>query len=110
MVHNQTMKEAKSGLTRKEIEFDIPVDAAQEMLKMIPQHRKISKTRYIVNIDGYIFEIDVFHGLNDGLVVAEIELDSEDQSFPKPEWLGCEITKDKCYYNAELVSNPYSKW
>ena len=70
----------------------------------------IEKYRYNVNIEGFTWEIDEFTGENEGLVIAEIELLKDDQQFPKPEWIGEEVTGDARYYNANLVKNPYKRW
>ena len=71
---------------------------------------KIDKTRYLVDAGKHTFEVDEFYGENQGLIVAEVELSAEDESFEKPEWLGEEVTGDARYYNSMLMKNPYSKW
>jgi len=102
----------KSGglvASRAEYEYPIPVDEARELLALCaPQ--LIEKTRHIVPLGGFEFEIDEFHGANDGLVVAEIELDDERQEFPRPEWLGTEVTHLERYYNVRLVRHPFCEW
>lgn len=93
---------AKNSIVRHEWEVQIPVNDAKEMMKIcLPG--KIIKTRYIVPAGRHKFEIDVFHEKNEGLVVAEIELDSADESFERPEWLGDEVTGIPGYYNANLI-------
>lgn len=99
----------ESGISRYEWERDIPVDEARELLKLC-ESGVIDKTRYYVAGDNDTFEVDEFRGENEGLVVAEIELPSEDESFEKPAWLGKEVTGDNRYYNSSLVKNPYTKW
>ena len=70
----------------------------------------IHKTRHYVEFQGHTWEVDEFHGENEGLVVAEIELDSEDESFEKPEWIGDEVSNDERYYNMNLSTLPFSNW
>lgn len=102
-------KSNESGITRFEWEKEIPTEEAEELLKLcLPEI--IRKTRYLVKIDGFVFEIDEFSGKNSGLLLAEIELGSENQDFPKPEWLGQEVTGQKEYYNAYLSEHPFSRW
>ena len=95
-------KPAEGAISRSEWEFGIPVEDAVEMLKMcLPG--KIEKTRYLVPSGKHTFEVDVFHGKNEGLVIAEIELQSETEEFEKPGWLGEEVTGNPRYYNANLI-------
>lgn len=98
-----------SGASRLEWEMEIPAAEAMELLG-ICEPGVIDKTRYLVDVDGHTFEVDEFYGDNEGLVVAEVELASEDEVFSKPEWLGMEVTGDVRYYNSMLVRNPYKKW
>jgi adenylate cyclase len=102
-------KSSKSGLSRFEWEKEIPVNEALELLKLC-EPGAIEKTRYLVKADAHIFEIDEFFGSNEGLVIAEIELLSEDDTFEKPDWLGKEVTGDNKYYNSQLCNNPYKNW
>lgn len=99
----------ESGVSRFEWEKEISVDDARELLKLC-EPGIIDKVRYYINNGDHTFEVDEFHGENEGLVVAEIELSEENESFIKPEWLGNEVTGDKRYYNASLTKYPYSKW
>ncbi|RUA06942.1 MAG: adenylate cyclase [Flavobacteriia bacterium] len=100
----------KSGTSRFEWEREISVEDAKELLELC-EPGVIDKTRYIVKADGdLIFEVDEFHGDNDGLTVAEIELPTEDTPFTKPEWLGEEVTGDVKYFNSMLMKNPYNNW
>ncbi len=98
-----------SGASRYEWEKEIPVEEVNELLK-ICEPGVIDKTRYEVKAGPFKFEVDEFYGENEGLTVAEIELNSEDDSFEKPEWLGEEVTGDVKYYNSMLMKNPYTKW
>lgn len=100
-----------SGMSRYEFEKEISVEEASELLALA-EPGIIDKTRYLVRAaDGiHTWEVDEFNGDNAGLVVAEIELSSENESFPKPEWLGKEVTGDTRYYNSALKSNPYRNW
>ena len=100
----------KSGTSRFEWEREISVEDAKELLELC-EPGVIDKTRYIVKADGdLIFEVDEFHGDNDGLTVAEIELPTEDTPFTKPDWLGEEVTGDVKYFNSMLMKNPYKNW
>jgi len=100
---------SSSGLSRYEWEKEIPVNDAKDLLKLC-EPGMISKTRYYVNVGQHVFEVDEFYGQNEGLVVAEIELSSENESFLSPDWLGKEVTGEIKYYNAMLIRKPYRKW
>ena len=100
---------SESGASRYEWEKEIPVEEAQELLKLC-EPGVINKVRHLVKADPYIYEVDEFHGDNEGLIIAEIELPSEDAVFPKPEWLGEEVTGDLRYYNSMLKKTPYTTW
>ena len=99
----------ESGLSRYEWEKEIPVDEATALLKLCEQG-VIEKTRFEVRMGNHIIEIDEFYGDNEGLIMAEIELQSETETFKKPSWLGAEVTQDFRYYNSYLSQNPYKKW
>ena len=105
-----TIKGRTRGATRAEFEYEIPAEDAEALLDGLVREPTIDKTRYLVEIDGCTFEIDVFTGANEGLEVAEIELADEDADFPRPAWLGEEVTGDPRYYNANLVDEPYRDW
>ena len=105
-----TIKGKSIGAARPEYEYEIPAADAREMLDRLCRKPLIEKTRFKVEHRGFIWEIDEFTGENQGLLVAEIELEYEDQPFEKPEWIGREVTGDTRYFNARLVENPYSKW
>ena len=99
-----------SGASRFEWEKEIPIAEVQDLLQLC-EKGIIDKTRYLVpETSGLTFEIDEFYGDNEGLIMAEIELPSEDYPFEKPEWLGEEVTGDKKYYNSMLMKNPYKNW
>ncbi len=104
------IKSATLGIKRQEYEYAIPLNEAQEMLSSLCAKPLIKKTRYIVNVNGDKWEIDVFDGENTGLIVAEIELQSEDQSIELPAWCGQEVSDDVRYYNVNLTKHPYTKW
>ena len=99
----------ESGLSRFEWEKEIPVDEATALLKLCEQG-VIEKTRFEVKMGNHIIEIDEFYGDNEGLILAEIELQSETETFEKPNWLGAEVTQDFRYYNSYLSQNPYKRW
>lgn len=98
-----------SGASRYEWEKEITVAEAHELL-MICEAGVIDKMRYLVRSGRHLFEVDEFYGENEGLVVAEIELETEDEAFEKPEWLGTEVTGDARYFNSMLMKRPYNTW
>ncbi len=98
-----------SGLSRYEWEKEIPAGEARELLALC-EPGVIDKIRHLVPVGTHLFEVDEFLGENEGLVVAEVELKSGDESFEHPEWLGPEVTGDRRYYNASLARCPYRKW
>lgn len=99
----------ESGTSRFEWEKEISVTEATQLLA-ICEPGVISKTRYLVKMQQHTYEVDVFDGANEGLIVAEIELNEENERFEKPEWLGEEVTGQKKYYNSQLSKNPYKTW
>lgn len=105
-----TVKGVSRGAVRVEYEYEIPGAEAEAMLDELCEKPLIEKMRYKIEFKGLIWEIDEFFGENQGLFVAEVELESEDQSFVKPEWVGEEVTSDSRYFNANLIHHPYSKW
>jgi len=104
-----TIKGKNQGISRAEFEYEIPLTDARELMKMA-QKPVLSKTRYLEVYDGFTWEIDVFAGENQGLIVAEIELSEEKQVFFRPKWLGQEVSGDVRYYNANLIKHPFSQW
>ena len=105
-----TIKGLAAGATRAEYEYAIPLEDGNEMLDTLAEQPLIEKVRYTIAYGNAVWEIDEFLGENQGLVVAEVELSSEDQPFDRPEWLGEEVTGDPRYYNSSLVAHPYSRW
>lgn len=97
------------GLARYEFEKEISLDEAQHLME-ICEPGKIDKTRYLVPSGKHTFEVDEFYGENEGLVMAEVELGSEDEAFEKPVFIGQEVTGDRRYYNSCLLKNPFSSW
>lgn len=105
-----TLKGRTVGISRAELEYEIPAEEATYMLRNFCGERTVSKRRYLYRVEGICWEIDVFDGANAGLVLAEIELDDEAQTFNRPAWLGEEVSSDPRYYNSSLSMNPYSGW
>lgn len=99
----------KNGFSRFEWEKEISFTDAEQLLELCEKNI-IDKTRYEVEFDGKTFEVDVFHGVNEGLVLAELELLTEDEPYSAPEWLGREVTGDMRYYNSYLSKYPFSEW
>ena len=104
-----TVKSPTVGATRSEFEYPIPLDDAKEMFELC-EKPLIEKNRRIICVGGMNWEVDEFLGENQGLVVAEIELDSESQEFELPIWIGKEVTDDPRYFNSRLSSAPFSTW
>jgi adenylate cyclase len=105
-----TIKGANVGASRGEWEYPIPLADAEQLLDGLCERPLIEKYRRRVEFAGNVWEVDEFLGANDGLVVAEIELASEDQAFERPDWVGDEVTDDARYFNANLIRKPYSLW
>ncbi|TBX71078.1 CYTH domain-containing protein [Flavobacterium silvisoli] len=99
----------ETGTTRFEWETEIPIADADKLL-LLCEEGIIEKTRYEIKIGKHLFEVDVFDGENKGLILAEIELQSEDEFFVKPHWLGQEVTNDERFYNAYLSRHPFRSW
>ena len=95
-----------SGLSRYEFEREVPLEDAEQMFRLCEQGA-IDKERYLVPYGQHTWEVDVFHGPNEGLILAEIELSAEDEPFERPAWLGKEVSGDRRYYNSMLMRNPY---
>jgi adenylate cyclase len=104
-----TIKGKMQNISRPEFEYEIPVTDALQMMKFC-RPGIIEKTRFIEEVGGKIWEIDVFEGANSGLILAEIELETEDEKFELPAWASDEVTSDYRYYNSWLSVNPYSEW
>jgi CYTH domain-containing protein len=105
-----TIKGISTGASRIEYEYEVPVDDAHEMLDELCERPLIEKRRFKIPYAGLIWEIDEFFGENGGLIVAEVELENEDQTIELPSWIGEEVTGDPRYFNSSLVSNPFSTW
>jgi adenylate cyclase len=106
-----TVKGQAEGIARPEFETEVPVSFVEGVRAAgLCEGTPVEKDRSVVDVDGYLFEVDVFHGANEGLVLAELELDTPDAEFPRPAWLGAEVTDDKRYRNAYLATNPYGTW
>jgi CYTH domain-containing protein len=105
-----TIKASRSGIVRDEYEYAIPLADALEMMENHCNDEIIEKTRYKITYQNMVWEVDEFHGKNQGLVVAEIELSDASDNIEKPEWLGQEVSNDPKYFNTNLVRNPYCTW
>ena len=100
-----TIKGKNEGISRLEFEYEIPIDEANQLM-VLCKKPLIEKTRHIVIQDSFTWEIDVFRGSNEGLVLAEVELESESTEISTPEWIGQEVSHDSRYYNSSLAKNP----
>lgn len=103
-----TIKGRSVGISRDEFEYEIPRDDAIKIIDMC--EGVISKVRFKVNYGNHIWEIDLFNNDNSGLIIAEIELDSENENFEKPDWLGIEVSDDPRYFNSNLIEDPFKNW
>lgn len=103
-----TVKGATCGIGRAEFEYEVPLKDAREMLAMCDT--RVEKVRYLVPYQGHTWEADIFHGANEGLRMAEVELSSEDEEAALPPWVTRDVTGDARYYNAQLAKNPFSAW
>jgi len=107
---NINIKSATLDIRRMEYEYEIPLGEAEEMLDQLCNQPQIDKTRFIVEQGKHTWEIDEFYGDNQGLLVAEVELGSEDEEIIKPDWIGDEVTGDPRYYNVSLIKHPFKAW
>lgn len=103
-----TIKGRSKGISQKEFEYEIPGADAEDLLDLCGN--LVEKIRYLISYDDMVWELDVFAGANEGLVMAEIELESESQKFGLPDWAGAEVTGDPRYYNAYLANHPFTGW
>ena len=103
-------KSMTRDIRRHEFEYEIPLHDAEFMLMHMSQGSPIIKTRHLVFVDDHLWEIDEFHGDNEGLIVAEVELKHEDEEFTRPDWLGDEVSTDERYFNMNLVKYSYKNW
>ena len=105
-----TIKGNNIGISRLEYDFPISKEDAKELIFHFCKTTLIEKTRHYIEYEEHTWEVDEFHGKNNGLIVAEIELESEDEKFEKPDWVGEEVTQDDRYYNMNLAIHPYTSW
>jgi len=105
-----TIKSKSEGATRGEWEYPIPLSEATELLERLCERPLVEKYRRRIAHAGFVWEVDEFLGENAGLVVAEIELPTEDTVFARPDWIGAEVTHDQRYFNSNLIRQPYSTW
>ena len=105
-----TIKGKAHNGKRKEFEYPIPIEDADDMLNVWASNRVIHKTRHHVRVEQHVWEVDVFHGDNEGLIIAEIELSSLDEQFVLPSWVGEEVTEDHRFSNSNLSVNPFKNW
>ncbi len=105
-----TLKGISNGVSRSEFEYEIPLKDAQQMLDEFCCDSKIEKIRYEISHGQHVWELDIFQGKNDGLIIAEIELSDEDEAFERPNWVAEQVTGDKRYYNSQLIASPFSEW
>ncbi|MBC7923011.1 MAG: CYTH domain-containing protein [Ferruginibacter sp.] len=105
-----TIKGRSRGAVRSEYEYGIPYGEALELLTELCEKPLIEKVRYRITYQGVVWEVDEFGGENRGLVVAEVELATEEQAIPLPPWVGAEVTTEAKYYNSSLIRNPYARW
>ena len=105
-----TIKGLTKGISRSEFEYEIPVEDADLLLTNLCEQPLIEKTRYKEIYQGHTWEIDVFFGANEGLIVAEVELTDENEKLALPAWVGEEVSADPRYFNSNLIANPYNKW
>ena len=105
-----TIKGLTVGASRVEYEYEIPFEDGNFLLDNLAEKPIIEKKRYRIPQGKFVWEIDEFFGENQGLVVAEIELESEDEAFDRPEWAGQEVTGDPRYFNSNLIRHPYTRW
>lgn len=105
-----TIKGLTVGASRVEYEYEIPFEYGNFLLDNLAEKPIIEKKRYRIPQGKFVWEIDEFFGENQGLIVAEIELESEDEAFDRPEWAGQEVTGDPRYFNSNLIRHPYTRW
>lgn len=105
-----TIKGITVGATRLEFEYAIPVGDARELLDELCERPLIEKTRHVVEHGNHTWEIDEFTGANQGLIVAEVELDEAEETIDLPPWIGAEVTDDPRYFNSNLIAHPYRTW
>jgi adenylate cyclase len=107
---NINIKGSNVGISRREYEYPIPLEEGEELLEHLVTDTVIDKIRYKVKCGAHVWDLDLFQGANQGLVIAEVELSHEDEAFEMPEWVGEEVSGERRYYNASLVKHPYCDW
>ncbi|WP_029407644.1 CYTH domain-containing protein [Thiomicrorhabdus sp. Milos-T2] len=107
---NMNIKSLEIGLSRDEYEYEIPLDDGKKILATLASGPVIEKERHLVTVDSHTWEIDEFFGDNQGLVIAEVEIQSEDETFSMPEWAGREVTEEVRFYNISLSKRPFNSW
>jgi len=105
-----TIKIGKNTISREEFEYNIPLDDGIRLMHTCELQKPIKKIRYKYKFEGYTWEIDFFEGDNEGLILAEVEVESEKSSIIKPDWIGHEVTNDSKYYNVNIFKSPYKNW
>ena len=105
-----TIKGPTTGISRSEFEYPIPMEDAAILLDQLCERPLIDKHRHLEQFGGHLWEIDVFHGENDGLIVAEVELASEDEALTLPPWAGEDVSADARYFNSNLLKHPFKTW
>jgi len=105
-----TIKGPTTGISRSEFEYPIPMEDAATLLDQLCEHPLIDKHRHLEQFGGHLWEIDVFHGENDGLIVAEVELASADEALTLPPWAGEDVSADPRYFNSNLLKHPFKTW
>lgn len=105
-----TIKGATAGIARAEYEYAIPLSEAEELLETLCNRPLIEKIRYTLTVEGLVWEVDEFMGDNQGLIVAEVELESADQRMSLPDWVGQEVSHDPRYFNSNLAQHPFQQW
>ncbi|MCF7808505.1 MAG: CYTH domain-containing protein [Candidatus Marinimicrobia bacterium] len=105
-----TIKTLQKGLVRKEFEYQIPLDHAEYLLEHVCERPIIEKTRYHIDHGDHTWEVDEFHGENEGLIIAEVELEAADEDVVLPDWIGKEVSDDWRYYNSNLLQHPFNLW
>ena len=105
-----TLKGETRGISRSEFEYEIPVTDARQMLDELCKGPVIDKTRYLITHKAHLWELDIFTGDNKGLIIGEVELDSEDEQPELPDWITEEVSGDKRYYNSNLLTHPFKNW
>ena len=104
-----TIKSPRSGIARSEFQYAINYDDACRLMQL-RQSEIIEKTRHCIENAGWLWEVDLFHGRNDGLLIAEVELDDEHAAFVRPDWIGREVTGQRRFHNSQLARHPYCEW